>query len=436
MNAQPTILVLGATGSIGYAVTENLLARQFAVTILVRNRSKAEALFPNQPTLSIVEGDAQDAELLKRVAANKSFIFHGINYPYNQWFGNMDVVTQKVIDAAELSRATIIFPGNVYGFGAIKEPIREDSPLNPIARKGQLRVAIEATLETAANAGRCRVLNVRLPDFWGPNVLNDGVRPVFENALQGKAIPWLYNIDIPHQSVYTSDAAEIIVRLMLRSVGTRNASDVPSDAGVPESSSDGTSDAGKSLTNASEAGQSRTNASDVPSDVPSDAGVPGSSSDGTSDAGKSLTTDAGRSSTNASDEGAPYQVFNYGGQVHTSMRSFFGQIAGLTGKPLKTQVYSPLFVSVMGLFMPVLREVKEMGYLYQTTVVLDDTKVRQLFPDFQETPLKQALTETLTWFANHQLKTDFTPTGGVSAPNRTSADSQTETRPGLSRSIS
>ncbi|CCH54373.1 NAD-dependent epimerase/dehydratase [Fibrisoma limi BUZ 3] len=387
MNTQPTILVLGATGSIGYAVTENLLARQLPVTILVRNRAKAEALFLNQPTLTVVEGDVQDAELLKRVAADKDFIFHGINYPYNQWFGNMDTATQKVIDAAsQRGGAVIVFPGNIYGFGKATEPIREDSPVNPIARKGQLRVEIEAMLEKAAKAGHCRVLNVRLPDFWGPNVLNDGVRPIFENALQGKALPWLYTIDIPHQAVYTKDAAEVIVRLMLRSVGAGNASDAGKLSGIA-----------------------------------SDAGVLGYSSDGTSDAG----------STPA------YQVFNYGGQVHPSMRSFFSQIAELTGKPLKTQVYSPLFVSVMGLFLPILREVKEMGYLYQNTVVLDDTKVRSLFPDFQETPLKQALAETLTWFANHQLKIEFTPSAGALNPSRnSSANAQPETRQGLIRSIS
>ncbi len=109
--------MLGSTGSIGYAVAANLLARHLPVTILVRNRAKADALFPNQPTLTIVEGDAQDAELLNRIAADKTHIFHGINYPYNEWFGNMDTVTQKVIDAASMNKATIVFPGNVYNFG-------------------------------------------------------------------------------------------------------------------------------------------------------------------------------------------------------------------------------------------------------------------------------------------------------------------------------
>ena len=178
----PTTLILGATGSIGYAVAANLLARQLPVTILVRNRAKAEILFPNQPTLTVVEGDVQNAKLLGEVAAGKDFIFHGINYPYNQWFGNMDTATQKIIDAATKNYAqpglaqpglaqpglsTIVFPGNVYNFGNTSESIREGSRPNPCTRKGQLRVELEAMLEQATNAGKCRVVNVRLPDFWG-----------------------------------------------------------------------------------------------------------------------------------------------------------------------------------------------------------------------------------------------------------------------------
>lgn len=339
MNTTPKILVLGATGSIGYAVTANLLARQLPVTILVRNRAKAEALFPNQPTLTLVEGDVQDAALLNRIAMNQDFIFHGINYPYNKWFGNMDTATQKVIEAAAQQQSTIILPGNVYNFGSTKTPIREDSKSNPCTRKGRLRVDIEAMLEQAATAGNCRVMNVRLPDFWGPNVLNEGIKPIFENALNGKALPWIANVAIPHQAVYTKDAAEVITRLMLRDWATKTQS-----SGIQSVSK-------------------------------------------------------------------PYEVWNYGGTIVPSIRSWFEQISAITGKPLNVQVYSRFMISVLGLFMPVLREVKEMLYLYENTILLDDQKVLLLFPDFKPTPMTQALTETLTWFSEHELKRLFTAKG-------------------------
>ncbi|OIN60996.1 NmrA family NAD(P)-binding protein [Arsenicibacter rosenii] len=325
----PSVLILGATGSIGYAVTRYLLRQHYRVTILVRNRQKAVSLFGQSAHLTVVEGDAQNAAFLQSLAKGKDFVFHGINYPYHQWFGQMDVVTQKLIDAVD-PETTLVFPGNIYSFGLSQTPIREDALPNPCSRKGELRLHIEQMLEEAALAGKCRVINVRLPDFWGPNVMNDGVKPVFVNALTGKAIPWLYNADIPHQTVYTPDAAVIIGRLMALS-----------------------------------------------------------------SAGNTALSPA-------------YSVWNYGGHTFGSMRSLFQHLTQLTGQPLRVTIYSKLFVSLMGWFIPVLREVKEMGYLYENTVLLDDSRVRTLFPDFAETPLDDALTETLGWFAREH-KLPFSP---------------------------
>jgi hypothetical protein len=46
----------------------------------------------------------------------------------------------------------------------------------------------------------------------------------------------------------------------------------------------------------------------------------------------------------------------------------------------------PLLQDVMGLFMPVLRELKEMRYLHQTPVLLDDAKLRAVLPGLRKTP--------------------------------------------------
>eukprot|EP01136_Pigoraptor_vietnamica_P043476 Opistho-1_new@18924 len=124
------ILVLGSTGSIGYAFTENLLSKNIPVTIIVRDVAKAKNLFQSFNHVEIIKGDAQDLNLLKQVAADKKYIFHGINYPYNEWFGNMDVVTNKIIEAASLNKAMIVFPGNVYNYGNTPL-IKEDSPEIP-----------------------------------------------------------------------------------------------------------------------------------------------------------------------------------------------------------------------------------------------------------------------------------------------------------------
>ena len=309
------ILILGSTGSIGYAFVENLISKNIAITVLVRDVSKANNLFKSNPLVEIIRGDVQDLELLKQISTDKKYIFHGINYPYDKWFGNMDTATMKIIEAASQQKATIIFPGNVYNYGNLPI-IKEDSPQNPCTRKGALRVELEKMLYKAANAGKCKVLNVCLPDFWGPNVLNEGIKPVFMNALNGKALPYMIRIDIPHQNVFTKDAAEIMVRLMQRGLEK------------------------------------------------------------------------------------PHENYNYGGYVHSTMKEFLNQISRLANSPEKITLYPKWLFSVLGIFMPVMKEVKEMLYLFEGTVILDDSKVRKLFPDFKETPMDEAITETLSWFKN------------------------------------
>ncbi len=207
-------LVLGATGSIGFAFTKQLLEQGIRATILVRNRQKAERLFNNDPLLEIIVGDVTDPTKLNEVSSDKHVIFHGINYPYHKWEEFMKPVTRNVIGAARQNNATILFPGNIYSFGNVSEKITEASIPTPTTEKGKLRLELLQTLETATQQGNCKVIVVRLPDFFGPNVTNGLIKPIFGNAAKKKPIEWLINADVPHQFVYTPDAAKVFFRLM------------------------------------------------------------------------------------------------------------------------------------------------------------------------------------------------------------------------------
>ncbi|MCX2739637.1 NAD-dependent epimerase/dehydratase family protein [Pontibacter anaerobius] len=305
-------LVLGGTGSIGYAFTQELLQHQEQVTLLVRNKQKAQKLFGQWPTLQLVEGDAQNGDLLKKLGAEATHIFHGVNYPYGKWQGNMERVTQHVIEAAAVNKATIFFPGNIYNFGLI-EVITEDTPQKPGTKKGAIRVKLEQMLQQAAEHNRCRVITLRLPDFWGPNVMNEGIAPVFRAALEGKPMPWLYRNDIPHQLVYTPDAAHAFYEL----------------AKLPQQ--------------------------------------------------------------------AAYTEYNYAGEVLPSIKLWQAQIAEGAGTAPKYKLYPGWVFRLMGLFSADMREISEMGYLWQNTLLLNDDKLRRTLPNLKHTPMKQAIAETLAW---------------------------------------
>lgn len=206
-------LILGSTGSIGYAFTTALLARQEPVTILVRSKERALKLFGNSSNLHVIEGDVTNRDLLSTLTSEASYIFHGINYPYHKWEAFMEPITQNIIDAASQNKSILLFPGNIYSFGNVAEEIKESTVPEPATKKGRLRWRLTQLLKNAADEGKCKVIILRLPDFWGPNVLNGLIKPIFGNAAKNKPIEWLIDADIPHQFVYTPDAAQLMLKL-------------------------------------------------------------------------------------------------------------------------------------------------------------------------------------------------------------------------------
>ena len=309
-------IILGATDGIGYAVTESLLSRKIPVSILVPEREKALALFQPSEFLEVLEGDVYDLTLLKQVTEGKKFIFHGLQFPYQDSADRVGRYTENIIKAAAGSRSTIVYPGNVYNFG--RTPLVKENTLpDPINLRGDLFVQIEAHFLEAVIKNSCRILIVRLPDLWGPNVQSRLIRSIFMSALKKEAFPFPGRFDIPHQFVFSRDAAAIITRLM----------DLP----VSE----------------------------------------------------------------------PFKVYNYGGRTFQGARDFLFRVAVEAGSPRQIKRLKYWQLALYSWFRPEMMELKESHYLFENSILLDDSYVRGLFPDFCSKPLREAVVETLDWFSRH-----------------------------------
>lgn len=99
------------------------------------------------------------------------------------------------------------------------------------------------------------------------------------------------------------------------------------------------------------------------------------------------------------DDLKPYEVFNICGTRVKSIESWLQEISNVAGKPAKISVMPKAMVSVLGFFIPVLKEIKSMAYKYETSIMLNDNRFTALYPDFHQTPMRQAIAETLEWFA-------------------------------------
>lgn len=72
------------------------------------------------------------------------------------------------------------------------------------------------------------------------------------------------------------------------------------------------------------------------------------------------------------------------------------------GQQLKIQGASRFLISLLGLFNPMLREVKEMLYQFEAPFVVDHSDYLRTFGDFSPTPQREAIQATLAWYRQQQ----------------------------------
>lgn len=302
-------LVLGASGSFGGAMAQEMRARGWQVRAMLRNPARLRL-----GNIEAVQGDALDGSAVARAAAGVSVIVHGVNFPYHQWHPNMERVTSNALRAARHECATVVFPGNVYGFGRqIDAPLPETAGMRPNTGKGRLRVKLETMLKAATVDDGARVVVVRAGDYFGPTVRNGLVDRIFGRAAAGRPIQVIGRFEAAHQWAYVPDLARLAVDLL--------------------------------------------------------------------DSEPRL---------------APFEVVHYRGHVCQTQRSFLRLVAARSGNPeLRIRRLPWTALRLAGLFDPVLRELREMRYLFDEAVIIDDARRRSLLPDFQATPLESAIDQTL-----------------------------------------
>ena len=108
------IIVLGGAGQLGRAAAQAFQGAGWRVASLARGSSAAGAL----PGTEIVEVDARDAASVVAAASGADVVLHALNVAYTEWERFAVPFAETAIAAARENRATLVFPGNLYNFGA------------------------------------------------------------------------------------------------------------------------------------------------------------------------------------------------------------------------------------------------------------------------------------------------------------------------------
>jgi nucleoside-diphosphate-sugar epimerase len=216
MTHTKTALILGITGGIGGELAAALRRHGWQINALHRNAARASAAASAPVTW--IQGDVMNPGDVIKAAHGASLIVHAVNPPgYRNWGQLVLPMLESTIDAAHVCDARIVLPGTIYNYGPDAFPVlREDSPQNPLTRKGGIRVEMERRLRRAADIG-VRSLIVRAGDFFGPNAGNNWFsQGLIRPGKPVRSISYPGRPGIGHAWAYLPDLAETIAQLMER----------------------------------------------------------------------------------------------------------------------------------------------------------------------------------------------------------------------------
>ena len=211
----PQIALLGAAGAVGKSIATALHDAGIPYRVVGRNGDSLKREFGSDALAEIQTWDPDDPQSVRAVTSGIATIIYlvGVNY----WqFELHPILMQKTLDGAIASGVQRFFLiGTVYPYGlAQTATITEDHPRQPHTFKGQMRKKQEDLLFVAQESGKIQACELRLPDFFGPNVDKSFLWGTFVAAKKGGRAQMVGPIDTPHQFVYVPDVGPLVLQLL------------------------------------------------------------------------------------------------------------------------------------------------------------------------------------------------------------------------------
>lgn len=210
---KPHHLIVGA-GPVGTTTAVRLAELGHRVTVLTRSGRG-----PTHAGITLVAGDATDAETLVRHLDGSGALVNAANPPYHRWPQDWPPLHAAMRTATKRTGSLLVVTDNLYAFGAgASMPMSENSPLRPTGPKGTVRAEMVRSLMDDHAAGEIRAAIVRASDFYGPEVLQSSVgERVVPRVIAGKKVSMLGSLDVPHVVSYMPDVAATIVAVITQS---------------------------------------------------------------------------------------------------------------------------------------------------------------------------------------------------------------------------
>jgi nucleoside-diphosphate-sugar epimerase len=202
--------ILGANGIIAQELSRTLAAHVSDIRQVSRNPRKVN------PTDETFVADLLDGQAVVNAVAGSEVVYlvAGLQYNTSIWQEQWPRVMRNVIDTCKQHGTSLVFFDNVYAYGRVDGMMTEDTPFNPISKKGEARAKIATMLLDEMRNGNLRGMIARSADFYGPGATQSFPHAtVFERIKAGKAPQWIGNPNAVHTFTFTPDAGRAVAVL-------------------------------------------------------------------------------------------------------------------------------------------------------------------------------------------------------------------------------
>jgi nucleoside-diphosphate-sugar epimerase len=92
------------------------------------------------------------------------------------------------------------------------------------------------------------------------------------------------------------------------------------------------------------------------------------------------------------------EVWHVAGAEPITGNQFIKLISSEINKDIKAKVQSKFWINFLSILNPELRRVKDLSHSWEKPFIIDGTKFKDLFPNFEPTQHEEAISETIDWF--------------------------------------
>lgn len=206
---QPSLHVVLGAGQVGARLADLLLARGHRVRVVRQGRAGAP-----RPGLEWASGDITDRAFAEEATRGAAVVYDCMNPPYHRWPELLLPIACGALHGAAKAGAKLVALDCLYMYGRPTGPMREDTPLAPCSKKGELRVALANERLGAHRRGDVGVAIGRASDFFGADLpYSFWSSRFFERVLAGKPGECMGDPDMLHAYTYVPDVARALVTL-------------------------------------------------------------------------------------------------------------------------------------------------------------------------------------------------------------------------------